>query len=95
MIAWVVLFLGAPFTLLFTFLAVAFNGLSLVALLVLLFGRRTANFRVFTNMGNAEDIFSRGFPGGFPGGFPKDVTPGAEPRDVTPKNLHVLKEPEL
>lgn len=92
MIAWVVLFLSAPFTLIFTFLAVAFSSLSVIGFLLMLAGRRQGNFRVYT-MGNMNDMFTRGFPGGTPGGF-KDVTPRSEPRDVTPKNLHILKGPD-
>lgn len=87
-LAWVTLFLAAPFTIFFTFLALVFNFLSLMAALLLIAGRRSTNFRVFTNMGNIDDIFVRP---------PRDVTPDqerSEPRDVTPTRLRVLKEPE-
>lgn len=86
-VAWVVLFLASPFTILFTFLALAFNGLSLLAALFYIFGRRSAQFHVFTNLGHIDDVFIRRQP-------PRDVTP-AGPKDVTPHHIHLLKESDF
>ncbi len=87
LVAWVVLFLASPFTILFTFLALAFNGLSMLAALFYFFGRRSAQFRVFTNLGSMEDMFIRREP-------PRDVTPTG-PKDVTPRHMHLLKETDF
>lgn len=87
MMAWIVLFLASPFTIFFTLIALAFNGLSLLGALLFIFGRRSAQFRVFTNLGNIDDVFVRRSP-------PRDVTPN-HPRDVTPRHIHLIKESDF
>lgn len=87
LIAWIVLFLASPFTIFFTLIAVAFNGLSVLGALLFLFGRRSSQFRVFTNLGNIDDVFIRRTP-------PRDVTPD-QTRDVTPRHIHLIKESDF